>query len=159
MTTTLRSAPRSRMRRQQYAWPLRKDAQTVGHARAILRTELSALDLPTDLVYDAVLMASELVTNAFMYGDSPYELMLLVDAKEIVCGVVDGSPVLPAPSPLDVQAEHGRGLRIIARLSDGFYGCHPQRYVTEPDLVGKATWFALPRQGARCNVVPIRAGT
>ncbi|MGN9837303.1 ATP-binding protein [Nonomuraea sp. H19] len=154
--TTLRSARRSRM---QYAWPLREDAQTVGHAREIIRAELSALALSADLVDDAVLMVSELVTNAFMYGDGPYELVLHIDAKEIMCVVVDSSPILPAPSPPDVEAEHGRGLRIIARLSDGFYGCHPQRYVTHSDLVGKATWFALPHQGVSSTVVPIRAGT
>jgi anti-sigma regulatory factor (Ser/Thr protein kinase) len=154
--TTLRSAHRSRM---QYVWPLRQDAQSVGHARAIIRRELSALCLSADLVDDAVLMVSELVTNAFMYGDGPYELVLHIDAKEIMCVVVDSSPILPELSPPDLAAEHGRGLRIIARLSDGFYGCHPQRYVTHPGRVGKATWFALPRQGTHGNVVPIRAGT
>ncbi|WP_206060606.1 ATP-binding protein [Nonomuraea basaltis] len=140
-------------------WSLREDAQTVGRARAIIRDELSALALSPDFIDDAVLMVSELVTNAFMYGDSPYELILHIDAKEIMCVVVDGSPILPAPSPHDLQAEHGRGLRIIARLSDGFYGCHPQRYASHPDLVGKATWFALPRAGVAGTVVPIRAGT
>ncbi|MDP4503799.1 MULTISPECIES: ATP-binding protein [unclassified Nonomuraea] len=154
--TTLRSAPQSRM---QYVWPLREDARTVGHARAIIRTELLSLALSPDVIDDAVLMVSELVTNAFMYGDAPYELMLHVDAKEIMCVVVDSSPILPAPAPDDLSAEHGRGLRIIARLSDGFYGCHPQRYATHPDLVGKATWFALPRDGLQANVVPIRPGT
>lgn len=141
-------------------WPLREDAQTVGHARTVIRRELSAIPLSADLVDDAVLMVSELVTNAFMYGDGPYELMLHVDTKEIICVVVDASPILPTMAAPDLAAEHGRGLRIIARLSDGFYGCHPQRYLTQPDRVGKATWFALPRHGgARCNVVPIRSGT
>lgn len=140
-------------------WPLCEDVRTVGRARKIIRAELAALGLSSELVDDAVLMVSELITNAFMYGDDPYELMLHVDAKEIMCVVVDSSPLLPTPAPPDLGAEHGRGLRIIARLSDGFYGCHPQRYVTRPDLVGKATWFALPRQGVHGNVVPIRAGT
>lgn len=153
--TRLRSTRRSR---KQYAWQLSEDARTVRQARALIRAELSELSLSSDLVDDAVLMVSELITNAFMYGDGPYELVLLVDAKEIMCVVVDSSPLLPAPAPPDLAAEHGRGLRIIARLSDGFYGCHPQRYATHPDLVGKATWFALPRQGTTGNVVPIRTG-
>ncbi|MEV0233769.1 ATP-binding protein [Nonomuraea sp. NPDC050786] len=154
--TMLRSARRSRL---QYAWPLRDDARTVGQARAIIRDELSELSLCPDLVDDAVLMVSELITNAFLYGDGPYELALHIDAREIMCVVVDSGPLLPQQSPPDVGAEHGRGLRIVARLSEGFYGCHPQRYVTHPDLVGKATWFALPRSGAAGNVVPLRAGT
>ncbi|NUR93447.1 MAG: hypothetical protein HOY71_56030, partial [Nonomuraea sp.] len=49
----LRSARRSRM---QYVWPLREDARTVGHARSIIREELSHLDLHDDTVADAVLM-------------------------------------------------------------------------------------------------------
>ncbi|WP_245641788.1 ATP-binding protein [Nonomuraea candida] len=142
----------------QYAWPLYEDVRTVGRARVIVRRELSQLSLSSELVDDAVLMVSELITNAFMYGDGPYELVLQVDAREIMWVVVDSSPVLPATAPDDLAAEHGRGLRIVARLSDGFYGCHPQRYVTVPDLVGKATWFALPRHGSTGNVVPIRAG-
>ncbi|MGP3936558.1 ATP-binding protein [Nonomuraea sp. KM88] len=154
--TSLRSARRSRV---QYVWPLVEDVRTVGQARSIIRDELISLTLSDDLIDDAVLMVSELITNAFMYGDGPYELALHVDAREIMIVVVDGSPLLPSPSPDDVSAEHGRGLRIVARLSDGFYGCHPQRYITHPDLVGKATWFALPRQGAPGNVVPIRSGT
>ncbi|UBU13328.1 ATP-binding protein [Nonomuraea gerenzanensis] len=153
--TRLRS---TRPSRKQYAWPLRADARTVGQVRALIRTELSELSLSSDLVDDAVLMVSELITNAFLYGDDPYELVLHVDERDIMLVVVDGSPILPAPAPHDLGAEHGRGLRIVARLSEGFYGCHPQRYVTQPDLVGKATWFALPRARTTGNVVPIRAG-
>jgi anti-sigma regulatory factor (Ser/Thr protein kinase) len=143
----------------QYVWPLREDAQTVRHARSIIREELSALDLHSELVDDAVLMVSELITNAFMYGEAPYEMVLHLDAKEIMCVVVDNGPPLPAPSVPDIRSEHGRGLRIVARLSDGFYGTHPQRYLTHPDRIGKATWFALPRRGRSGNVVPIRAGS
>ncbi|TLF68351.1 ATP-binding protein [Nonomuraea sp. KC401] len=154
--TLLRSARRSRM---QYAWPLVADVRTVGRSRSVIRDELASLNLSDDLIDDAALMVSELITNAFLYGDGPYELALHVDAREIMFVVVDSSPLLPAPSPDDMSAEHGRGLRIVARLSDGFYGCHPQRYITHPDLVGKATWFALPREGTPGNVVPIRSGT
>jgi len=140
-------------------WPLPEDARTVGHARSVVREELSALDLHPETVDDAVLMVSELVTNAFLYGDDPYELVLHVDAREIMCVVVDSGNALPAASADDAGAENGRGLHIVARLSDGFYGCHPQRYLTRPDLVGKATWFALPRRGRPGTVVPLRAGT
>lgn len=139
-------------------WPLDGDPRTVRHARSVVRDELTALGLAPDLVDDAVLMVSELVTNALMYGEGPYELALHADAREVVCVVVDGSPLLPEPVEADVSAEHGRGLNIVARLSDGCHGCRPQPYVTRPDLVGKATWFALPRHGPAGNVVPIRPG-
>ncbi|MEU4571178.1 ATP-binding protein [Nonomuraea sp. NPDC023979] len=138
----LRSAPQSRI---QYAWPLPGDALAVRHARTTIRDLLTGLGLPAGLVDDAVLMTSELVTNALLYGDAPYELAVNAGRKEIVCVVVDSGRPLPAQRPPDLDAERGRGLHIVAVLSDGFYGCHPQRYVTSPDRTGKATWFALPR--------------
>ncbi|NRQ30290.1 ATP-binding protein [Nonomuraea sp. NN258] len=140
--TRLRSARPSRMRN---VWPVREEAQAVGHSRSIVRAELSGLGLPAELVDDAVLMVSELITNAFLYGAAPYELVLHVDTEEIRCAVVDSNTALPEPGAADPRAEHGRGLHIVAALSEGFYGCHPQRYVTSPGLLGKATWFALPR--------------
>ncbi|WP_336207358.1 ATP-binding protein [Nonomuraea sp. LPB2021202275-12-8] len=140
--TTLRSAPQSRT---QYAWPLPDDAKAVGQARMSIRGVLTELGLDADLVDDAVLMVSELVTNALLYGDAPYELAVNADAREIVCVVVDSGKPLPAPRTPDDGSERGRGLHIVAALSEGFYGCHPQRYVTCPEHTGKATWFALPR--------------
>ncbi|SEN04079.1 ATP-binding protein [Nonomuraea pusilla] len=146
-----------------HAWPLPADARSVREARAVVRHELSGLGLAPDVVDDAVLMASELVTNALLYGEPPYELALHLGAEEIMCVVVDASPLPPSPlthgpahGPAEHAAEHGRGLRIVAALSDGFHGFHPQRYVTRPDLVGKATWFALPREERRAEVVPFR---
>jgi anti-sigma regulatory factor (Ser/Thr protein kinase) len=115
----------------QYVWPLRRDAQTVGHARVIIREELSGLDLHSELIDDAVLMLSELITNAFMYGEGPYEMVLHVDNKEIRCVVVDSGPPLPDPSPPDIGAEHGRGARILSARRPG----SPCRAGADP-----ATW-------------------
>ncbi|MFI7450380.1 ATP-binding protein [Nonomuraea sp. NPDC049714] len=140
--TTLRSAPQNRMH---FAWPLDGDAQAVGHARTTIRTVLTQLEMDTELIADAVLMVSELVTNALLYGDAPYELALSAGLREIVCVVVDSGQPLPTPRIPDDDSERGRGLHIVAALSDGFYGYHPQRYLTCPERMGKATWFALPR--------------
>ncbi|MFI6705157.1 ATP-binding protein [Nonomuraea sp. NPDC050478] len=140
--TTLRPAPHSR---SQDAWPLPGDAQAVATARATARKALEGLGVDPELVDDAVLMMSEIVTNALLYGDPPYEMAVSADRREIVCGVVDSGPPLPAPRTPGSGDERGRGLHIVAILSEGFYGCHPQRYLTWPDRLGKATWFALPR--------------
>ncbi|MFG1945945.1 ATP-binding protein [Nonomuraea sp. NPDC048826] len=140
--STLRPAPHSRT---QYAWPLPGDAQAVGQARAAAREALEKLGVDAELVDDAVLMMSEIVTNALLYGDPPYEMSVSADPREIVCVVVDSGRPLPAPRMPGSGDERGRGLHIVAILSDGFYGCHPQRYLTWPDRLGKATWFALPR--------------
>lgn len=141
--TTLRSIPRSRGR---HAWPLYDHALAAGHARNLIRDFLTGLGLHGELVDDAVLMTSELVTNAYLYGEAPYELVVNAGSDEIVCVVVDSGTLLPARREAATDTERGRGLHIVALLSDGFYGHHPQRYVTRPGLTGKATWFALPRR-------------
>lgn len=140
--TTLRPAPHSRT---QYAWPLPGGAEAVGQARAAVRKALEGLGLPAGTVDDAVLMTSEIVTNALLHGEPPYEVTVSADPREVVCGVVDRGRPLPAPRMPESGDERGRGLHIVAILSEGFYGCHPQRYLTWPDRLGKATWFALPR--------------
>jgi anti-sigma regulatory factor (Ser/Thr protein kinase) len=141
MTPPLRSVPRTHTH---HAWPLRGDARAAGQARAVVRDVLTGLELSAELVEDAVLMASEVVTNAYLYGQAPYELVLYTDREEIVCMVVDRGSPQPVARIAEAEAERGRGLVLVAELSDGFWGCHPQLYVTSPGIVGKATWFALP---------------
>lgn len=126
-------------------WRLRDDARAVGDARDLVRRTLQLVDLGRELADDAILMVSELVTNAVLYGDAPYELVVRVDPAEVVCMVVDAGPVLPVQRRTDDQAEHGRGLRIVADLSAGLYGCIPQGFATSPGLAGKGMWFALSR--------------
>lgn len=130
-------------------WRLRDDARAVGDARDLVRDTLQPVNLDRELVDDAALMVSELVTNAVLHGDAPYELVVRVDRAEVVCMVVDAGPVLPVQRRTDDQAEHGRGLSIVAELSAGLYGCVPQGFATCPGLAGKATWFALPRTEGR----------
>ncbi|MFG1684570.1 ATP-binding protein [Nonomuraea sp. NPDC049269] len=130
-------------------WRLRDDARAVGDARDLVRRVLLMVGLRRNLVDDAVLMVSELVTNAVLYGDAPYELVVRVDPVEVVCMVVDAGAVRPMLRSTDTQAENGRGLLIVAELSAGLYGCIPQGFATCPGLAGKATWFALPRTEVR----------
>ncbi|MEV0592969.1 ATP-binding protein [Nonomuraea cavernae] len=134
---------------QSMVWRLRDDARAVGDARDLVRRALLLVGLGRDLVDDAVLMVSELVTNAVLYGDAPYELVVRVDPVEVVCMVVDAGAVLPVRRGVDAQAEHGRGLLIVAELSAGLYGCIPHGFATCRGLAGKATWFALPRTEER----------
>ncbi|MFG1947715.1 ATP-binding protein [Nonomuraea sp. NPDC048826] len=142
-------AERSSSVGQSMVWRLRDDARAVGDARDLVRRALLLVGLGQDLVDDAVLMVSELVTNAVLYGDAPYELVVRVDPAEVVCMVVDAGAVRPVRRSADAQAEHGRGLLIVAELSAGLYGCVPQGFATRPGLAGKATWFALPRTAGR----------
>ena len=93
---------------------------------------------PDDLVDLIVLLTSELVTNAFVHGAGPIELLLLEDGGRLRVEVGDGEPRLPdgpgKPTEHDVS---GRGLMILDRLADR-WGSHPRR--TPP---GKVVWFEL----------------
>jgi anti-sigma regulatory factor (Ser/Thr protein kinase) len=91
-----------------------------------------------DLVDLAVLLTSELVTNAVLHGRGPIELLLLDDGDRLRIEVGDGEPRLPydpgKPADLDVS---GRGLMILDQLADR-WGSHARR--TPP---GKVVWFEV----------------
>jgi hypothetical protein len=118
------------------AWPLSDDTATVIRGRALIRGAFTVLGLPEEIVDDAVLMVSELVTNALRYACPPYELRMYLDERTVACEVVDGLEFLPnLPSAghahltlAEIDAidfhdlarlEMGRGLEVVTRLSGG----------------------------------------
>lgn len=84
------------------------------HARAWVSAHTSALPAPA--VDDALLIVSELVTNAVRYGAPDIVLGLDVLGDRIRIEVSDGGERLPvvAPGPPDVDRASGRGLFIVA---------------------------------------------
>lgn len=111
------------------------------HATQILREwELQ------ELADDAELVISELVTNAItasaaLPGRPPVLLQLIAGERSVRVEVHDRSPLEPVAVPVGADAEHGRGLTIVAALSQR-YGS--QR--TAPDH--KLVWaeIANPRR-------------
>lgn len=66
---------------------------------------------------NAVLIVSELLTNALVHGDPPISLRLHRATDELTIDVDDGSSLMPQrlkPAPED---PHGRGVAIVAQLS------------------------------------------
>lgn len=124
----------AQIRRQDLVLDCRLASVTVG--RHFVRDTLLAWDLPR-LVEDAELGVSELVANAIRYART--EVTLCIEAGEHVkIAVIDHDPVLRRPVQFvrdDVLAESGRGLRIVATVSDD-WGIEAR-----PD--GKAIWFIL----------------
>lgn len=77
------------------------------------------------LIEDAVIIASELVTNAIRHGttlashDDPPEVELAWQrfSSRLTCVVTDGSTRPPVLSAADMSAESGRGLQVVHALA------------------------------------------
>jgi anti-sigma regulatory factor (Ser/Thr protein kinase) len=116
------------------------DALTLGaepdaaaRARRFLRAVLAAA--PGDLLADAELAATELVTNAQLHGAAPITVRATWAEPTVRLEVQDAGsrmPVVPARSD---EAMTGRGLSLVAAVSSS-WGVQPHR-------VGKTVWSEL----------------
>jgi anti-sigma regulatory factor (Ser/Thr protein kinase) len=75
-----------------------------------------------DLITEAVLIASELVTNAIRHGGccgegAPVELAWQRQASRVICMVTDCNARPPVLGAADQDAESGRGLQVVAALA------------------------------------------
>lgn len=83
----------------------------------------------------AMLLVSELVSNAVRHGSPPYALVITVGEDEVELSVEDADGSLPQPREPTALAEDGRGLMLVGALAD--------RWGIRPLLTGKAVWFTL----------------
>jgi anti-sigma regulatory factor (Ser/Thr protein kinase) len=113
-------------------------SEAAGLARRYI-TSMSAA-WPPELLDLALLLTSELVTNAVLHGIGPVQLLLSEDRDRLRVEVSDGDPGLHrgAGAPTDRDAS-GRGLLIVDRLA-ARWGFHSRR--TPP---GKVVWFEVLR--------------
>jgi anti-sigma regulatory factor (Ser/Thr protein kinase) len=89
----------------------------------------------------AILLTSEAVTNAVLYGGPPIVLAVDCTGAQLEVRVCDGSIDMPRPRHPDELATGGRGLMLIDVLSDEW----------GVDVTGAATkevWFHLAAQSA-----------
>jgi len=109
------------------------DGRSVAAARRFLRTLLDGHQATaTD---DAVLMISELVTNAVRHAHILLRVMVSIADQTLRVEVSDDDPTLPvAPDPQH-HATSGRGLRIVDDLAD--------EWGIIPNTDGKTVWFEL----------------
>lgn len=109
-------------------------------ARALVRDTLHAWGLPR-LIDDARLLVSELVANAVQHARPAIVLSVHRGNGIIRVEVVDHGPVWvvrpPVPLADVLDAEHGRGLAIVAAYATR-WGVDPL-----PAEGGKAVWFLL----------------
>ncbi|WP_078516535.1 SpoIIE family protein phosphatase, partial [Streptomyces sp. HGB0020] len=115
-------------------WDLPSDPAVVSRARTAVTGQLAAWDLD-DLAFTTELVASELVTNAIRHATGPVQLRLLRD-RALICEVSDGSSTSPRLRRARTEDEGGRGLFLVARLTE--------RWGTRHTPYGKVIWAEQP---------------
>ncbi|MGW0999032.1 SpoIIE family protein phosphatase [Streptomyces sp. NPDC002523] len=112
-------------------WDVPADPAAVSRIRADTRRRLEAWELD-QVAFSTELVISELVTNAIRYGTAPIRLRLLYDRASLICEVADGSSTSPHLRRAATTDEGGRGLFLVAQLS--------QRWGTRYTARGKIIW-------------------
>ncbi|WP_308220227.1 SpoIIE family protein phosphatase [Kineococcus sp. TRM81007] len=104
---------------EEAALPLPADVRAVAQSRAFLRTALDAWDA-AELLDEAELVLSELVTNALVHTDSATGVLLRYDraARRLTISVQDRSTRHPRERHADPDALGGRGLGIVEAVAD-----------------------------------------
>ncbi|MGP3977266.1 SpoIIE family protein phosphatase [Streptomyces sp. 8N114] len=115
-------------------WELEQHPSAVAQARKMAAEQLAAWAL-TEAAFATELIVSELVTNALRYGTAPVTLRLIRDST-LICEVSDGSSTAPHLRRARVFDEGGRGLLLVAQLSE----CWGSRQTP----TGKTIWAEQP---------------
>lgn len=114
-------------------------AESARDARAFVRRRLGARGIAAAIVDSAVLIVSELVTNAAQHGGDGVESEALIKLAAVDTRlrieVHDASPRLPALCTASDDDEHGRGLAVVDALAG--------RWGWEPTADGKFVWCEL----------------
>jgi len=108
-------------------------ALTRGFASGVLQARGWATEVDT-----AVLLVSEVVTNAVRHATGPCALVLTLDDDVVEVAVEDGDARFPATRSRRGLDEGGRGLVLVGALAHA--------WGVRPLPGGKATWFRLARR-------------
>ncbi|MEU6285861.1 ATP-binding protein [Streptomyces sp. NPDC047028] len=119
--------PAPRPPRDDASWPLAHHPSSVGRARRLTAAVLAGWDIPAEQAESALLVLSELVTNAVAHASPPLTVHVHRAHADhrIWVGVTDGGP---APHEgawhrTCTPEEHGRGLTLIQALTAA-HGTH-----------------------------------
>ncbi|MFI6287821.1 SpoIIE family protein phosphatase [Streptomyces sp. NPDC051018] len=111
-------------------WSVPYEPAAVAAARTHATDQLAAWGLD-EFAFTAELVVSELVTNAIRYGRPPIQLRLIHD-RALICEVSDASYTSPHLRRARVFDEGGRGLLLVAQLTE--------RWGTRYTQSGKTIW-------------------
>ncbi|MEV4444021.1 ATP-binding protein [Streptomyces mirabilis] len=117
----------------------------MGRVRTLLREQATSWKLPDEVTDTAVLLLSELMTNAYRHAKVPAGREIwarcILEEDRLRISVTDANDTLPTPRDASPDDESGRGLTLVATLADK-WGTEPR-----PCGIGKTVWFEL--QAAR----------
>jgi anti-sigma regulatory factor (Ser/Thr protein kinase) len=91
---------------------------------------------------DAVLLLSELVTNAVLHAGTTIDVAIRLDGDLLRVEVGDGSPTLPRVRHFSMLSGTGRGLALVA-------GTAKQWDIERLPTGGKRVWFELESPASR----------
>ncbi|MFC7914400.1 SpoIIE family protein phosphatase [Streptomyces sp. NPDC057386] len=115
-------------------WDIPADPALVGPVRKQVVDQLREWRL-MEASFTAELVVSELVTNAIRYGTPPIRLRLIHDSATLICEVSDTSHTAPHLRRAKTWDEGGRGLLLVAQLT--------QRWGSRHTTEGKTIWAEL----------------
>jgi anti-sigma regulatory factor (Ser/Thr protein kinase) len=90
---------------------------------------------PTELTDRAVLLVSELVTNAILHGAGRPQVTVELFDDGARISVADDDPSLPYRAPAGADATSGRGISIVEGIAD--------EWGAEARGTGKRVWFEV----------------
>ncbi|MET9971819.1 SpoIIE family protein phosphatase, partial [Streptomyces sp. NPDC006356] len=115
-------------------WDIPADPALVAPIRKQVLEQLGVWNL-TEASFTAELVVSELVTNAIRYGIHPIRLRLIHDASTLICEVSDTSHTAPHLRRAKIFDEGGRGLLLVAQLTE--------RWGSRHTADGKTIWAEI----------------
>lgn len=95
---------------------LPREVTSVRSARQFVSRKLAEWDLGA-LVDDALVVTSELATNAITHAESSCHIRLSLTAASLRIDVIDTGAGTPEPRPPSSTEEHGRGLHLVDALT------------------------------------------
>lgn len=115
-------------------WELPVEATAAARARALTASQLAEWGLE-EMTFTTELIVSELVTNAYRYGNGPIALRLIRDSH-LICEISDTGSSSPHLRRARTTDEGGRGLFLVAQLTE--------RWGTRYTRDGKTIWTEQP---------------
>ena len=118
---------------------LRLPFSDAGESAAMRRQAAELLTgQPVETIQDVLLVITELVDNVVQHTDGGGELHLFHDDGTVWVEVYDHSPVFPEPQRADHRRPGGRGLLLVAAVTE--------RWGSKPTADGKLVWAVFSGQ-------------